>query len=164
MMATNERSGTLIPMNPASFSSLQAQLDGLDAARPERTCQLVDLILAEAVRHSASDVHFEPGYRAVEVRYRLDGVLQRVASLNRELAPNLVARLKVMAELLTYRLDIPQEGSIRQELNQTGADMRVSTFPTIHGERVVVRIFDATAQTLALEQLGLPPELLVSVV
>jgi type II secretory ATPase GspE/PulE/Tfp pilus assembly ATPase PilB-like protein len=123
----------------------------------------VDLILAEAVRHSASDVHFEPGYRAVEVRYRLDGVLQRVASLNRELAPNLVARLKVMAELLTYRLDIPQEGSIRQELNQTGADMRVSTFPTIHGERVVVRIFEATGQTLDLEQLGLPPELLAAV-
>jgi type II secretory ATPase GspE/PulE/Tfp pilus assembly ATPase PilB-like protein len=141
---------------------LQAQLDALDAAKPERTSQLVDLILAEAVRRSASDVHFEPTHRAVEVRYRLDGVLQQVASLNRELAPNLIARLKVMAELLTYRLDIPQEGSIRQELNSTGADMRVSTFPTIHGERVVVRIFDVSGETLDLEQLGLPGDLLDS--
>src|SRR5205807_9483411 len=117
----------------------------------------------EAVSRSASDVHFEPTYRAVEVRFRLDGVLQHAVTLSRELAPNLVARLKVMAELLTYRLDIPQEGSIRQEMNKTGADMRVSTFPTIHGERVVVRLFDGTGQTLDLEQLGLPAELLAAV-
>src|SRR5260370_3115055 len=135
---------------------LRAQRDGLDASSPEGASKLVDLILAEAVRRSASDVHFEPTHRAVEVRYRLDGVLQRVASLTRELAPNLVARLKVMAELLTYRLDIPQEGCIRQELNQTGADRRVSTFPPIHRERVVVRIFDPSCQTLALEQFGVP--------
>jgi type II secretory ATPase GspE/PulE/Tfp pilus assembly ATPase PilB-like protein len=95
----------------------------------------------------------------VEVRYRLDGVLQPVASLSRELAPNLVARLKVLAELLTYRLDVPQEGSIRQDQNRHGADMRVSTFPTIHGEKVVVRLFQTSAQTLDLGQLGLPPAL-----
>jgi type II secretory ATPase GspE/PulE/Tfp pilus assembly ATPase PilB-like protein len=89
--------------------------------------------------------------------------MQATASLNRELAPNIVARLKVMAELLTYRLDIPQEGSIRQALNPHGADMRVSTFPTIHGEKVVVRIFDASSQPLDLEQLGLPPDLLDAV-
>jgi type II secretory ATPase GspE/PulE/Tfp pilus assembly ATPase PilB-like protein len=140
-------------------SDLQAQLDGLDLTRPERTSRLVDLILADAVRHAASDVHFEPANRAVEVRYRLDGVLQPVARLNRELAVNLVARLKVMAELLTYRLDIPQEGSIRPALSQYGADMRVSTFPTIQGEKVVVRLFDTTGQMLDLEQLGFPDAL-----
>lgn len=147
-------------MEQLTTMPLQAQLDGLKISHPERTSQLVDLILADAVRRLASDVHFEPTHRALEVRFRLDGVLQHVASLNRELAPNLVARLKVMAELLTYRLDVPQEGSIRSEWNQTGADMRVSTFPTIHGERVVVRIFDACGHTLDLEQLGLPDDLL----
>jgi type II secretory ATPase GspE/PulE/Tfp pilus assembly ATPase PilB-like protein len=139
---------------------LQARLDGLISSNPERIGQMIDLILTEAVRRSASDVHLEPTHRALEVRFRLDGVLQRVATLNRDLAPNLVARLKVLAELLTYRLDIPQEGSIRPESNPTSADMRVSTFPTIHGERVVVRLFDATGQTLDLEQLGLPADLL----
>src|SRR5262249_30770075 len=137
---------------------LQAQLDRLDLPGPERTSRLVDAILAEAVRRSATDVHFQPTYHAVEVRYRMDGVLHHAAWLNRELAANLVARLKVMAELLTYRLDIPQEGSIRQALSPYGADMRVSTFPTIHGEKVVVRVFDATGQTLNLEQLGFPPQ------
>lgn len=136
--------------------NLQAELDGLDVTRPERTSRLVDLILADAARRGASDVHFEPTHRAVEVRYRLDGVLHPVACLNRELAANLVARLKVMAELLTYRLDIPQEGSIRPALGQYGADMRVSTFPTIQGEKVVVRLFDTTGQMLDLEQLGFP--------
>src|SRR5438105_2587815 len=147
-------------MKQSAGVPLQAQLDGLATAKAERTSQLVDLILADAVRRSASDVHFEPTPRALEIRFRLDGVLQPVAALSREMAPNLVARLKVMAELLTYRLDIPQEGSVGQQLNPTGADMRVSTFPTIHGERVVVRIFDATGQTLELEQLGLPVDLL----
>src|SRR5438876_3778186 len=128
-------------------TDLQAQLDALDSTGPERTSRFVDQILHDALRCSASDVHLEPTPRAVEVRYRLDGVLQSVASLSRELAPNLVARLKVLAELLTYRLDVPQEGSIRQDHNDYGADMRVSTFPTIHGEKVVVRIFQAAAQT-----------------
>ncbi len=140
-------------------TDLQAQLDALDLTGPERTSRLVDQILRDALRRSASDVHLEPTPRAVEVRYRLDGVLQPVASVSRELAPNLVARLKVLADLLTYRLDIPQEGSIRQDQNRYGADMRVSTFPTIHGEKVVVRIFHASVQTLDLEQLGLSPEL-----
>src|SRR5256885_17137944 len=96
---------------------LQARLNALDLSGPERTSRLVDTILAEAVRRSASDVHLEPTHRAVEVRYRLDGVLHHVAWLSRELAANLVARLKVMAELLTYRLHIPQEGRIRRTLS-----------------------------------------------
>ncbi|HXG10574.1 MAG TPA: GspE/PulE family protein [Gemmataceae bacterium] len=140
-------------------TDLQARLDALEPADPTRVSRLVDLILAEAVRRSASDVHLEPTHRAVEVRFRLDGVLQPIASLSRELAPNLVARLKVMAELLTYRLDVPQEGSIRDAPARFGPDMRVSTFPTVHGEKAVVRIFDPSGQTLDLGQLGLPTEL-----
>jgi type II secretory ATPase GspE/PulE/Tfp pilus assembly ATPase PilB-like protein len=70
-----------------------------------------------------------------------------------------VARLKVLADLLTYRVDIPQEGRLREALAQYGVDMRVSTFPTIHGEKVAVRLFDPTGRTLDLEQLGLPEEL-----
>src|SRR5437867_12023188 len=97
-----------------AVSEVQHQIDALDATRPERISQLVDLILADAVRRLASDVHFEPTHRTVEVRYRIDGVLQTVAVLNRELAPNVVARLKVLAELLTYRLDVPQEGRVQQ--------------------------------------------------
>jgi len=140
-------------------NDLQDRLNALDAAGPERVCRLVDVILEEAVRRSASDVHFEPGNQCVEVRFRLDGVLHTVANLHRELAPNLVARLKVLADLLTYRLDIPQEGRLRQGVNNYGVDMRVSTFPTVHGEKAAVRIFDVGTRMIDLEQLGLSEEL-----
>jgi type II secretory ATPase GspE/PulE/Tfp pilus assembly ATPase PilB-like protein len=143
----------------AARGDLQARLDALDAAGSEATSRAVDLILADAVRCSASDVHFEPTFRAMEIRYRLDGVMHPVAALKLIAAPNLVARLKVMAELLTYRVDIPQEGSMRHSVQQFGTDMRVSTFPTIQGEKAVVRLFDAASQTLDLEQLGLAPDL-----
>jgi type II secretory ATPase GspE/PulE/Tfp pilus assembly ATPase PilB-like protein len=144
-------------MTSPARPELQAQLDALDIPGPERIGRLVDLILADAARRSASDVHLEPTHSAVEVRYRLEGVLHRAASLRRDLAPNVVARLKVLAELLTYRLDIPQEGRIRDALARHGVDMRVSTFPTVHGEKAVVRLFDPSGRTLDLEQLGLPP-------
>lgn len=140
-------------------TDLQSELNALDAAAPERVGRLVDVVLLDAIRRSASDVHVEPTHRAVEIRYRLDGVLQPVATLSRELAPNLIARLKVLAELLTYRLDIPQEGSIRQEQHRYGTDLRVSTFPTIHGEKAVVRIFQDSTQALDLDQLGLAREI-----
>jgi type II secretory ATPase GspE/PulE/Tfp pilus assembly ATPase PilB-like protein len=143
-------------MSLRAANPLQNQIDALDPARPERVSQLVDLILGDAVARSVSDVHFEPTHRSVEVRYRIDGVLQPAAVLTRELAPNVVARLKVKAELLTYRMDIPQEGRVQDSIVQHGVDMRVSTFPTIHGEKVVVRIFDPTGRTLDLEQLGMP--------
>src|SRR5690242_18355938 len=92
-------------------TELQTQLDALMPAGPERATRLVEAILRDAVGRAVSDVHLEPTHSALAVRYRLDGVLHQVASLDRELAPNLVARLKVLAELLTYRVDIPQEGS-----------------------------------------------------
>jgi type II secretory ATPase GspE/PulE/Tfp pilus assembly ATPase PilB-like protein len=160
MTDINPRNRSDRPTSWPAPGDLQARLEALDQLGPERTSRQVDLILADAVRRSASDVHFEPTHRTVIVRYRLDGVMHPVAELSRESAPNLVARLKVMAELLTYRIDIPQEGSIRQALHQFGTDMRVSTFPTIQGEKVVVRLFDAAGQMLDLEQLGLSPDLL----
>jgi type II secretory ATPase GspE/PulE/Tfp pilus assembly ATPase PilB-like protein len=141
-------------------TTLQSQLDALTQTGAERTVRLVDLLLRNAIHHEASDVHLEPTHYAVLVRYRLDGVLHDVATLERDLAPNLVARLKVLAELLTYRIDIPQEGSIREAVGGYGLEMRVSTFPTIHGEKVVVRLFDSAGRVLDLEDLGLDPELL----
>ncbi len=141
-------------------SKLDAQLKAVPQTGPERISQIVNVILAEAVRSAASDIHFEPTPRAVEVRYRIDGVLQHVATLARDLAPNVVARLKVLADLLTYRLDIPQEGRLQAATGQYGVDMRVSSFPTIHGEKAAVRIFEATQRTFDLDQLGLPADLL----
>jgi type II secretory ATPase GspE/PulE/Tfp pilus assembly ATPase PilB-like protein len=149
-------------MTTDADTALQGRLDALVPTTPQRVSRLVDVILEEAVRRSASDVHFEPTYRQLEVRFRLDGVLHAVAQLGRDVAANLVARLKVLAELLTYRLDVPQEGSLPGARGRFGTDMRVSTFPTIHGEKVVVRLFDACVRVLELDQLGFSPGLLAA--
>lgn len=137
--------------------SLQARLDALGPAAAGTVVRAVDLILADAVRRAASDVHFEPTPAGVEVRFRIDGVLVPAATQPRAVAPNVVARLKVLADLLTYRVDVPQEGSVRPGATPHAADMRVSTFPTVHGEKVVVRIFTAAAGLMDFDQLGLPP-------
>jgi type II secretory ATPase GspE/PulE/Tfp pilus assembly ATPase PilB-like protein len=152
-----------VRMASAVQTELQTQLDALMPAGPERATRLVETILRDAVGRAASDVHLEPTHSSLAVRYRLDGVLHQVACLDRELAPNLVARLKVLAELLTYRVDIPQEGSIREAAGGHGVEMRVSTFPTVHGEKVVVRVFDPTGRLLDLDDLGLDPDLLGAV-
>jgi general secretion pathway protein E len=140
--------------------NLQSQIEALDLKGPERTSRLVDLILARAVQCAASDVHCEPTHHSLEVRFRLDGVLHKVAVLNLDLAANVVGRLKVMAELLTYRQDVPQEGRLADGRARFGADMRVSTFPTVHGEKAAVRIFGTGAGILDLDQVGLPIALL----
>jgi type II secretory ATPase GspE/PulE/Tfp pilus assembly ATPase PilB-like protein len=139
---------------------LQSRLDSLARAGSEGVVAAIDLVLSEADRLAVSDVHFQPTGRGLEVRFRIDGVLQPIATLARELAPNAIARLKVMAELLTYRNDIPQEGSIRAAAGGRAVERRVSTFPTVHGENAVVRIFNPAAGLLDLDQLGLPASLL----
>src|ERR1700733_4186382 len=105
----------------------------LDGTSSRYATDVVELALTEAQAAGASDIDFQPGADGVEVRWRIDGVLQPVAILPARAAPNIVGRLKVLSELLTYRTDIPQEGRIR---GMPGAvEMRVSTFPTLFGEK-----------------------------
>jgi general secretion pathway protein E len=123
---------------------------------------LVDEVLAKAARAGASDVHFEPTGQELLIRFRLDGALTTIESLPAAVAENVVSRLKVLGGLLTYRNDIPQEGRI--ELGSPdGAevfDRRLAVFPTIHGQRAVVRLFLQEPALMALERLGLPEAIL----
>jgi general secretion pathway protein E len=146
-------------MSSNLFAELQTSLSRFDRAKPESVPLLVDDILREAVRQQASDVHLDPTHRDIEVRFRLDGVLHSVARIAKDAAPNVVARLKVLAELLTYRTDIPQEGRLHWPAAPAGGEMRLSTFPTIHGEKAAIRLFDPTGQVLDLDQLGLSADI-----
>ncbi|MBN2019915.1 MAG: type II/IV secretion system protein [Sedimentisphaerales bacterium] len=122
---------------------------------------LVDELLKEATRVGASDIHFEPGGNELSVKFRLDGVLNTVETLPRAISDNVIARLKVLGNLLTYRNDIPQEGRI--ETNNGSPDVvdrRLSVFPTIYGQRAVVRIFYQNTELTDLEQLGLADQIL----
>ncbi len=135
---------------------LRDALAQLDPTSPRYATDVVERVLAEAQKAGASDVHFQPGADGLELRWRVNGVLQPVGLLPVKLAPNVVARLKVLAELLTYRNDVPQEGRIRGVPGEV--EMRLSTFPTVFGEKAVVRMFAAPGRFLRLDDLGLPGE------
>jgi general secretion pathway protein E len=116
---------------------------------------LVDDLLAKAIQTGASDVHFEPTDSDLAVKFRLDGVLSTIEKLPKALSENIIARLKVLGGLLTYRNDIPQEGRI--QISQAGdrvMDQRLAVFPTIYGQRAVVRLFYKNKELMELEQLG----------
>ena len=129
--------------------------------RAQDVVGLVDDLLKQAVGVGASDIHFEPGGTELHVKFRLDGVLSTIERLPATVADNVVARLKVLGGLLTYRNDIPQEG--RLEIPGAGpdrvADVRMAVFPTIYGQRAVVRLFYRQERLLELSQLGLAPEI-----
>jgi type II secretory ATPase GspE/PulE/Tfp pilus assembly ATPase PilB-like protein len=126
----------------------------MDAANPRYATEVVECVLAGAQASGASDVHFQPCADGLELRWRIDGVLQDVARLPAKGSSNIVARLKVLADLLTYRSDVPQEGRIRGAPGEV--EMRVSTFPTLFGEKAVVRMFAEPGRFLRLSDLGLP--------
>jgi general secretion pathway protein E len=138
-------------MTPQPLSETLAKLDPAD---PRYAIEVVERVLSAARADGASDVHLQPGADALDLTWRIDGVLLKLASIPARLAPNIVARLKVLAELLTYRTDIPQEGRIRGAPGEV--EMRVSTFPTLFGEKAVVRMFASPGQFLRLAELGLP--------
>lgn len=135
------------------LSSDQDLLSGNDDAP---VIKLINAVLSQAVREKASDIHIEPYEDRVAVRFRVDGVLTEVLSPKAVLAPLLVSRLKVMARLDIAEKRLPQDGRISVKLAGHGLDIRLSTIPSAHGERVVLRLLDQTAGQLALEQIAMP--------
>jgi len=133
------------------------RLESLAAQGTEGVCGLVDEIIHEGLHRSASDIHVEPSGESLLIRYRLDGVLHPAMEVRTDLAMNVVARVKVLADLLTYQTDVPQEGRIDREKVGASSDLRVSTFPTVRGEKIVIRLFDPTTQDVRLDELGYPP-------
>jgi type II secretory ATPase GspE/PulE/Tfp pilus assembly ATPase PilB-like protein len=133
------------------------QLASLDPAGTDYASRFVALLLDAACAVGASDVHLTPRPGGLDVRWRLDGVLQPVGVYPCGEAADVVTRLKVLAGLLTYRAEIPQEGRIRER--SAGVEKRVSTFPTLHGERAVVRLFADESRYLYVNELGLPNDI-----
>jgi type II secretory ATPase GspE/PulE/Tfp pilus assembly ATPase PilB-like protein len=127
---------------------------------PERVALLVANILEKGDKCKATDIYIEPWVNKLQVCFRVDGVILPSTELPRELGPNIIARLKFLANLLSYRQDIPQEGRIIQVDSLEGIEVRVSTFPTIHGERVALRLFRRENRQFILEELGLEPGVL----
>ena len=137
----------------------QHALPALRESDPQAATQIVDAVLRSAQEARASDIHLVPGPLGLAMHWRIDGVLQPVWTFGPELGPRLTTRLKVLSHLLTYRTDVPQEGRIVAGADPSGVETRVSSFPTLHGEKVVVRLFQQAARHRLVADLGLPPDI-----
>ncbi|MEX0975802.1 MAG: type II secretion system ATPase GspE [Woeseia sp.] len=129
--------------------------DLLDSDDDAPIIRFINAILTEAVKDNASDVHIEPYENRLNVRFRIDGVLQEILQTRRALAPLIVSRIKVMSKLDIAEKRLPQDGRISLKIAGRAVDVRVSTMPSGHGERVVLRLLDKQAGRLNLTSLGM---------
>ena len=120
--------------------------------------RLINAILTQAVKENASDIHIEPFENRLVVRFRIDGVLREVVQSRRAVAPLVVSRIKVMSRLDIAEKRVPQDGRISLKVAGRAVDVRVSTIPSGHGERVVMRLLDKQAGRLDLSSLGMDPQ------
>ena len=118
--------------------------------------RLVNALLVDAVKRGASDIHFEPEYAFLRIRYRIDGVLETVRSLHKTYMPGITVRVKVISEMDIAETRAPQDGRLGLTLNGRPVDFRVSTHPTIHGENIVLRILDREKSIISLDRMNLP--------
>ena len=140
----------------SAAADLEEVADLLDAEDDAPIIRLLNAIFAEALKEKASDIHIEPYEKNASVRFRLDGVLQTVLSPSAQITPLLVSRIKVMSKLDIAEKRLPQDGRMTVRLGGKGIDLRVSTMPSSHGERVVMRLLDKEAGKLKVDDLGMP--------
>ena len=137
------------------------QLDSLDdlqeQAQAAPVIKLVNSIFTEAINRGVSDIHLDPGETRLDVRYRMDGVLQVVNSVPRQYHPAVISRIKILADLDIAERRLPQDGRISLRLEGKSYDLRVATVPTVHGESVVMRILDKSSIRVSLEDLQMGP-------
>lgn len=133
---------------------LEDLLTGSDAP----VIQLINSLFLKAIRANASDIHFEPFSDKVVVRFRMDGVLHEISTIPLNTYPQVVSRIKIISRLNVAEKRLPQDGRIKVKIGDKKLDMRVSTLPTVFGERIVIRLLDKSNKLLTLEELGFLPE------
>jgi type IV pilus assembly protein PilB len=144
------------PGGPQVEEGAVLSLDRLKQAAEEApVIRLVDLILRQAIKERASDIHVEPFAGQIGLRYRIDGVLQQIPPPSKQLHAAIVSRIKILSKLDIAEKRLPQDGGFVMAMEGQTIDFRVSTIPTIYGEKVVIRILQKTPELLDLEQLGL---------
>jgi type IV pilus assembly protein PilB len=136
----------------------QKDLDRSDAVDDAPIVRFINKVMLDAIKRGASDIHFEPYERSYRIRLRLDGVLKEVANPPVQLAIKMAARLKVMSRLDIAERRVPQDGRIKMKISKNRAiDFRVSTCPTLFGEKIVMRILDPSSAMLGIDALGYEP-------
>src|SRR5665647_1953935 len=134
--------------------------DLAEAGEEAPIVKYVNLIISEAVHEGASDIHIEPGEKDVRIRYRIDGVLRETRRSPKRIHPGIVSRLKILGNMNIAERRIPQDGRFALEAAGKHIDVRVASVPTVHGEKIVLRVLDRTSILMSLSELGLEPCLL----
>lgn len=143
------------PLVTTSSGDTELSIDSLVAKAEEApVIKLVDLIIRQAIDEKASDIHIEPFKDRIEIRYRIDGVLYQIPPPASHLHLPIVSRIKILSKMDIAEKRLPQDGAISAKLEDRTVDLRVSTLPTVWGEKVVLRILDKGATKLELAQLG----------
>src|SRR5512146_2518064 len=142
------------------MQDLPAVEDLLEAANDAPIIRMLNALLTQAAKDGASDIHIEPYERSSTVRFRVDGTLREVVQPNKALHAALISRLKIMAELDIAEKRLPQDGRISLRIGGRAIDVRVSTLPSAHGERAVLRLLDKTESKFTLESLGMSGDVL----
>src|SRR6478752_1727258 len=137
------------------MQELPAVEDLLEAANDAPIIRMLNALLTQAAKDGASDIHIEPYERSSSVRFRIDGALREVVQPNKALHAALISRLKIMAELDISEKRLPQDGRISLRIGTRAVDVRVSTLPSAHGERAVLRLLDKSENKLSLESVGM---------
>ena len=131
-----------------------------DMAGKAPVIRFVDLLLSQAVKSRASDVHLEPQEKSMMIRMRIDGMLRDMVPPARHMQAAILTRIKILSKLDIAERRLPQDGRLKIKASNREIDVRVSTLPTIYGEKIVLRILDDSAATHALDKLGIEPELM----
>jgi type IV pilus assembly protein PilB len=140
-------------------SDKSIDIDALTEAQADnQVIKLINLVLLQAIKDKASDIHFEPFEKEFKMRYRIDGVLYEMVPPPKQLGPAITSRVKVMAKLDIAERRLPQDGRIELTVGGKQVDLRVAILPTIHGESCVMRVLDRSNTELALERIGLRPD------
>jgi len=144
------------------MQELPAVEDLLEAANDAPIIRMLNALLTQAAKDGASDIHIEPYERSSSVRFRVDGTLREVVQPNKALHAALISRLKIMAELDIAEKRLPQDGRISLRIGGRAIDVRVSTLPSSHGERAVLRLLDKSESKFTLEGLGMSGDVLTN--
>jgi type IV pilus assembly protein PilB len=143
-----------------ALNSLEADISVEEAATRAPVIRFVDLLLRQAVKSRASDIHVEPQELSMTIRMRIDGVLQDMVPPPRKMQAAIATRIKILSRMDIAERRLPQDGRFKIKAPGRDIDVRVSVIPTIYGEKVVMRILDSAAVNHNLDQLGFDPELL----
>jgi general secretion pathway protein E len=149
-----------IEQNKVQNITVTEGYDLLDSSSDNVAVSLLNSIILEAITQNASDIHFEPENEILKVRYRIDGVLQEREAISKEHISQIVTRIKVISKLDIAEKRLPQDGRIKLMINKREIDFRISTIPTVYGERIVLRILDKTNIVLGLDMIGMEKNLL----